>query len=396
MALNITVETSVYKDGIAQEDNDIILTPDQEHAVILIRNWYANKGSSPVWKRCFVLAGAAGTGKSSIIQHIQKSLGISEWETLCCAFTGKASLNLQRKGNRSSTLHSSLYEYHTKPGKQPLFVKKEFIDYKLIIVDESSMISEEMFDDILSFGIPTIFIGDHCQLPPISGKFNLMEKPDYTLTSIMRQAEKSPIIRASQLAMKGMPIPYCNFDGFRKIHQADLEDSDFLWADQIIVGTNSMRNAINNISREIRGIRSTSPVEGERMIVLRNNSKLRICNGQIIYLTSSPCYSETERCYYADWMDELEMTDPLTAAAAGTKELKFKRKDPAKENPHTQMHEYAYLDFGYAISCHKSQGSGWDKIIVFDERFGFDADTRRRWLYTAITRARKEILIVSE
>ena len=108
--IDTNIENAIFKNGVAQEDNDFVLTHDQEMAVARIKNWYSRKGSSPIWKRYFVLSGAAGTGKTSLIQYIIKNLNVAESSILCCAFTGKASLNLQRKGNKSSTLHSSIYE----------------------------------------------------------------------------------------------------------------------------------------------------------------------------------------------------------------------------------------------------------------------------------------------
>ena len=391
------IENAVFKDGIAQEDNSFSLTPEQEYAVMAVMNWYESR-NSPVWKRDFVLAGAAGTGKSSIIQYIIKNLGLSEFDVLCSAFTGKATLNLYRKGNRSHTLHSSIYDAHFDgTNKPPVFTRKPSIPYKLIIVDEASMISEEMYNDIMSFGVPAIFIGDHCQLPPVNDSFNIMKEPDYTLKTILRQAAKSPIIRASQLAIKGQIIPYCNFQGFRKIRYSELKDEDYLWADQIIVGTNAMRHKINKYVRNLREFKTPIPQAGERMIGLRNNPRLGICNGQIIYLSSDAYYNDTDNSFFAEWRDELEMIDPLIACASkGDSSFYFKLKDPKLEDPNVKINDYAYLDYGYAISCHKSQGSGWEKVLVFDEGFGFEEDTRRRWLYTAITRAKKQILIVKK
>lgn len=399
MGIITKIENNVFKDGVAQEDNDFELTQDQENAIRAIQRWYEQRGRTPAWKKYFVCSGPAGTGKSSIIQYIIKNLGLPERDVLCAAFTGKASLNLLRKGNHSSTLHSSIYDTRTNDfGKLPIFERKSSIPYKLIIVDEASMISEELFDDIMSFCIPTIFIGDHCQLPPVNDNFNIMKTPDFTLTMIMRQASKSPIIRASQLAIKGKQIPICDFEGFRKIKYNDLKDEDFLWADQIIVGTNVMRKAVNEAVREMMGYSAYSPQDGERMICIRNNSRLGICNGQILYLASKPYYDSREQCYYADWMDELEKTDSLIALVSNgnLSNFRFKMKDPLTEPVNVKIYDYAYLDYGYAISCHKSQGSGWEKVMVFDEGFGRDQDTQRRWLYTAITRAKKEILIVKK
>jgi exodeoxyribonuclease-5 len=54
-------------------------------------------------------------------------------------------------------------------------------------------------------------------------------------------------------------------------------------------------------------------------------------------------------------------------------------------------YEFAYA---YAITCHKAQGSEWDKVLVFEESFPFDKTEHRRWLYTAITRAKEKLVIV--
>lgn len=54
--------------------------------------------------------------------------------------------------------------------------------------------------------------------------------------------------------------------------------------------------------------------------------------------------------------------------------------------------EYAY---GYAITCHKSQGSSWEKVLVLEERFPFDKIEHQRWLYTAVTRAEQKCVVVA-
>jgi exodeoxyribonuclease-5 len=51
--------------------------------------------------------------------------------------------------------------------------------------------------------------------------------------------------------------------------------------------------------------------------------------------------------------------------------------------------------WGYAITCHKAQGSQYPTVIVVDDGFGHSAEMRNRWLYTAITRAERGLLILS-
>ena len=59
-------------------------------------------------------------------------------------------------------------------------------------------------------------------------------------------------------------------------------------------------------------------------------------------------------------------------------------------NP-SAMRQKAYA---YGITCHKAQGSEWDKVLVFEERFPFSEEEHMRWLYTAITRAKEKLVIV--
>lgn len=389
--------TQLYKDGVAQEDNLIVLTEDQKRAVGEIINWYAERYSIS-FKKYFTLAGSAGTGKSSIIQCIIDNLDINKADVLCGALTGKATLNLRRKGNDgSNTLHSALYDcIFTKDG--PIFTLKSKIYYKLIIIDEASMISEEMFNDIMSFGIPTIFIGDHCQLPPIEGKFNIMLTPDCTLTQIHRQAAESPIIQASQKAINGKEIEFTGPDfqcDFRKIKESELKEEDFLWADQIVCGFNKTRKALNALCREIRGFNKPYPEFGERMVVLKNNRFYNVFNGQIIYLRSTPVFDHSFKTWNCRFIDELEHQGGILALVGQEKNIIYKLQDPPLSEKRRDNSKVAYLDYGYVLSVHKAQGSGWDKVMVYDENFGFgDKDTYKRWLYTAITRAKKEVLLV--
>jgi len=52
------------------------------------------------------------------------------------------------------------------------------------------------------------------------------------------------------------------------------------------------------------------------------------------------------------------------------------------------------FDYAYAITVHKAQGSQWDHVTVFDDGFGRDVDTRKRWLYTALTRAVETLTLI--
>ena len=52
------------------------------------------------------------------------------------------------------------------------------------------------------------------------------------------------------------------------------------------------------------------------------------------------------------------------------------------------------FNYGYAITGHRAQGSEWDKVLVFEEKFPFDKEEHARWLYTAATRASEKLVLV--
>jgi len=61
--------------------------------------------------------------------------------------------------------------------------------------------------------------------------------------------------------------------------------------------------------------------------------------------------------------------------------------------PWEQRKPYDEFDYGYVLTVHKSQGSQWDDVVLFDESFAFP-DSRERWLYTGVTRAAKRLTVV--
>ena len=52
------------------------------------------------------------------------------------------------------------------------------------------------------------------------------------------------------------------------------------------------------------------------------------------------------------------------------------------------------FNYGYAITGHRAQGSEWDKVLVFEEKFPFDKEEHARWLYTSCTRSSQKLVLV--
>ena len=82
-------------------------------------------------------------------------------------------------------------------------------DLRLIVLDEVSMVGDQMACDLMSFGKPILVVGDPGQLPPIQGEGAFTkDMPDVMLTEIHRQAAESAVIRLATMARQGEPIGF--------------------------------------------------------------------------------------------------------------------------------------------------------------------------------------------
>lgn len=265
------------------------LSPDQINAIDAVLNWY---NSSTVSKPYITLGGYAGTGKTTVVGEIRNKLPITV-RIAYCAYTGKATSVLRNKllskkciysTDSISTIHSLIYKPKIEDGEIVGWIKENSIDYDLIIVDECSMVSSEVFRDLLSYGIPILCIGDHGQLPPISNDdFNLMSNPEIKLENIHRydSSEDSPLLKVSMLARMEGKIPFETFgDSVLKVSVKDTTKinkfinsmGDFSSA-MVICGFNSTRITWNNKIRKKLGRFDDNPVAGDRIICLKNNKK---------------------------------------------------------------------------------------------------------------------------
>ena len=400
--INITDSNNLKNDNLALEwqNFSITLTDEQNKAINTFKTWFKNNK-----KGYFSLLGCAGTGKSSLIPYLIDSLKLRKSQVAVCSYTGKAALVLKRKGiNNAKTIHQTIYDVKVIKVPPPENVKVIFSrktslhPVKLIVVDEASMIDEEMHNDLMQFNIPILYIGDPYQLPPISGNWNVMEHCDFQLTEILRQAKESPIIQIADIVRNKKSIPYQNGDFFKKIYLEDFDNSMFSEYNQIAVGTNSQREAINKIYREeFLGITANYPKENEKLVVLKNNYYHNLYNGQCLLLGSNNSITQIKgrQYHHLEYIDEMEYNDVvLSIQSDGYKIAPFAFNVPQKEYS-KHGGDVVFADYGYALTVHKMQGSQWDSVLIFDGGFGaWDKELRSRWLYTAITRAKEKLLIV--
>ena len=399
------------------------LTADQKNADSLIKDWYYNST-----RQVFVLAGYAGTGKSTLLKYsITETLGLIPDQSVAFVTpTGKAATVLIRQGISATTLHRLIYQSITQEteievnGKKIKieklsFKRRENIDksIKLIVLDEASMVSDDVMYDLLQFGVKMIICGDNAQLPPVEGLNTYLKEPDFTLRQIVRQQLDNPIIKLSQMAREGIYIPYGRYGDSvsvlnKRFFTGEKRRHCLTTADQIICGLNETRTAINN---EIRSMlnRGPFPESGDKLICTLNNweqfidsdFRFNLVNG-IIGTVYNPFYDSSTGIgfmqFKVDFLDELcPEALPFDTGIFTDGRYIYKHGDYFASYDEDGEPSGAYtlnrFEYGYCISCHKAQGSEFDNTVIFDESYAFKED-RNRWLYTAITRTKKKLLLL--
>lgn len=366
----------------------MILSKQQEQVARLAEDWFHNSS-----QQIFRIFGPAGSGKSHMMLELVKRLGV---KALFAAYTGKASIVMQKKGcHGASTLHSLLYKFVQNPNTGEVkFILDRYgplSKSKLLIVDEVSFVNEDMAKDILSFGCKVLVLGDPYQLPPVEGNgFFTEAKPDFLLTEIHRQALDNPIIKLAEIVRNGDELDYGVYGSSKIIKRSQLTQSMVMNADQVLVGLNKTRKDINQKIRSIKNIKSEIPIKGEKLICLKNDHNKGIMNGELFDCISS---KEKKKSVYGQKLELIVKSQDFDNAAIKVNVFKdFFDGDP-KNIDWRALKNTQQFDYGYAVSVHKGMGSEWDNIVLFDESWAF-REMAGRHLYTAITRAAKKITIV--
>lgn len=391
--------------------------PGQAKASEDFQYWYKHPESRV--RPWFEISGPAGSGKTTVVRHAMEGLGISFDDVVFIAYVGKAALALRLSGVNGRTVHSVIYKVELvhatdtegnklykggSPIYKKVFVKVDMLptNIKLIVVDEGGMIPTPMGYDILSFGVPVLVLGDKNQLPPVMGNPIFLTKPDAFLTEIMRQNKDSPIIYLSQLATHGIDIPFRDYgQNCRVIHRWELTDEDLVNSDMIICGTNTMRDTINRYTRKhIYDIDSNTITIGDKLICRKNcwdimleGTDIALTNGMVGYVTSVDRNTRKRSA-----MMNIDFRPEFTTNEFS--DLSINSRYPfldysERKGINTMYDDNIVFEFGYCITCHLAQGSQADNVLIYDDMLGNTmSDYYKKWLYTAVTRAKKGLTIV--
>jgi exodeoxyribonuclease-5 len=242
--------------------------------------------------------------------------------------------------------------------------------------------------DLLRYRKPILVLGDPAQLPPVKGAgYFINANPDVMLTEIHRQAADNPIIRMATVVREGGQLECGQYGDSSVIRRGVMSPDQVAKADQVLVGKNATRRQYNSRLRAAMGFSGEYPATGDKLVCLKNDKPLGIFNGGLF------CAGEIERGnsrHLEFWAHSEDFPSRAPVKCVVRREFFIGAAD---DIPWQELRGTQQFDYGYALTCHKSQGSQWDDVIAYDESAIFREDAAK-WLYTAITRAAKTITVV--
>ena len=460
-------------------------SPQQAQALKRLEIFLARPGSG-----VFILKGYAGTGKTTLLQHLGRKLAKKKEEFMMLAPTGRAAVVLRAKtGIPTSTIHSELYKFSDVDGEPEkadgvpevdeygqmrlvfaLRSRNEDNMKKIYIVDEASMISDEpgdvssyahfgsghLLSDLLA-AIGTakvIFAGDPSQLPPVGSAlspalseayFKAQGKvvESYELTDILRQKKDSEILQLATKVRKqtelrtfpkwlklpavaGRQISLMSYHNLKQYYVELLTRNGF--ENSIAVCHSNFNCAdINKTVRQRLYGSSNAPLQvGDLLMITQNNHIVPLTNGDFVTVSGvgerelylniafirvrlkaqlSGVEYECLMCMEPLYNGQANLTQQQQRALMIDFSRRMRKKGirPKTERYNTALQEDPYLNsvranFGYAVTCHKSQGGEWDQVFFFLNKgmYSMGYPSLARWWYTGVTRAREKLYVVSD
>lgn len=419
--------------------------------------------SGAIWGNMISLKGSAGVGKTymtaEIIKHLQElklSITLTSPTHKALMVSRMMSYKLNIKSIRMQTIQSFLnvkLQTNYETGKRGFQVDqkgrdKSFTD--VLIVDESSMINEDLFmhiDQAVTEGrVKTVlFVGDHYQLPPVDGQNIIVQKlaKQYELEEIIRQAKDSYIIKIASvirelIKKKDFSIPLETlFETHMNKSNIYYEQNEFMslffsnevahWTEKeqiFIAYTNQAVDHYNKIARnrywnEKGIVKVPQFLPGDWLILqdanVRGESTIHQNNEIILLKMAEKAYDEELGIWYWDCLDdnfkEINIVDENSLVVYNEKlnkmmqYAKSKQGDERKEawkKYYSVVDQYCKVKYTFASTAHKAQGSTYPTVFVdlkgmiklYNSGDTASKEMAYRLTYVAVTRASSNVYVL--
>ncbi len=398
------------------------LSPDQTRVYEAALEWfnkldgrYFGSGSE------LSIGGYAGTGKSTVVSLLADAIGARN--VAFVAYTGKASsvLNAKLKAAGVSpgfcgTLHSLMYipEQDEETGRVTGWRLREYDEmerWKLIVLDEASMVDRSMWGDLTSYSIPVLAVGDHGQLPPIGrDAISPVDDPDLRLETVHRQAADNPIIQLATMIRRGERwadwtppddrVVFTRRHSLRQVLKDVFKEPSDMERNAVLCRYNKTRVALNRSIRNLAGL-SGNLAEGDSVICLKNTAfdAVKVSNGMRGTLVVDPePDGDHHLILQVLFPDDGHLLVARVSRWQFDQHYTFREFDDATKAGHDRVRHWGDIgmlfDFGGSMTVHKSQGSQFDLAgVVVESNRHSTKDEDQRWLYTAVTRAANRLVV---
>jgi hypothetical protein len=279
------------------------------------------------------------------------------------------------------------------------------------ILVSNSMVGKRLYDDLVAAAGTTaslLFVGDREQVEPVADLLGPdLDNPTAELTTVHRQALESPILLVATEVRSGQRMRQGIVGNqYERRRGSAIEASEWICErlrdnrDAVVLcATNTVRRAVNKLSRQELGF-AASICPGEQLVVGLNNRDMGKMNGEILRVEAvSPVVDEEgeESGLYRVFADgEVYF---VHGPSIGEEVMDFKKAQRSRVGLLRNTTQWLHVDYGYALTVHRGQGSEWAEVCFLVDnklkfRAGLDPTHVRRLAYTAITRAKKSLLIL--
>lgn len=386
------------KKPVSLYDIDTIIKEEEKNLNIKLTDKQLEAVTTAINSNVSIITGGPGTGKTTIINmilRVLKKLKKNSTFTLL-APTGKAARRMEEvTGFTAYTIHRRLGISKDNENE-----RLRLIETDIVISDEMSMVDSELFYRLITNVSSTskiVFVGDYNQLPSVGPGLvlkDLIESKKLNLVRLdkrKRQSEDSDIVKAAEKVNKGEPLMGTTYTKtYREIDEQDekrvmsaIESTiralmlDGYKIDDILILSPRKEGYLGeiNINKTVQNLlnkRKTDPIKvkndeviykGDKVIVLKNNYRLNVMNGEI--------------GTYMGFKDK----KPI-----------FKFRGRLIEFVPEDLEE---VGLSYAITVHKSQGDE-TKVVLFIINNKDEIVTNKNILYTGMTRAKERLYIIGD